>query len=52
MNLKKMERERARAAKARAKQDKANSAAKAASGEKLFEPLPVYDHVVVFKEGK
>lgn len=51
-NLKKMERERARAAKARAKQDKANSAAKAASGEKLFEPLPVYDHVVVFKEGK
>ncbi|MBQ0040886.1 MAG: branched-chain amino acid ABC transporter permease [Clostridiales bacterium] len=43
---------RDKAAKAQAKEDKANSAAKAASGEKLFEPLPVYDHVVVFKEGK
>ena len=49
---KKLARERNRAAKARAKQDKASSAAKAASGEKLFEPLSVYDHVVVFKEGK
>lgn len=43
---------RDKAAKAQAKQDKADSAVKAASGEKLFEPLPVYDHVVVFKEGK
>ncbi len=52
MEIKKIQRERAKQAKERAKQDKANSAAKSASGEKLFEPLPVYDHVVVFKEGK
>lgn len=50
--VKKEERARVAAAKAKAKQDKATSAEKKASGEKLFEPLPVYDHVVVFKEGK
>ena len=49
---KKEERARKAAIKAQLKKDKADSAAKASSGEKLFEPLPVYDHVVVFKEGK
>ena len=48
---KKEAKDRDRAAKLQAKKDKADSAAKASSGEKLFEPLPVYDHVVVFKEG-
>ena len=41
------------AAKANAKQSKADNEAKIASGEKLFTPLPMADHVVVFdKEGK
>ena len=45
-------RARKAAIKAQAKADKAESDSKKTSGEKLFEPLKVYDHVVVFKEGK
>ena len=50
---KKAARAAAKAQKAKAKESKKNSSEKKASGEKLFQPLPVYDHVVVFeKEGK
>ncbi len=49
----KKERTAARTAKAKAKEDKKNSEAKKASGEKLFTPLETFDHVVVFeKEGR
>lgn len=41
------------AARAKAKQAKMDSEARKASGEALFTPLPVADHVIVFdKEGK
>lgn len=50
---KKKERAAAKAAKLKAKEDKKNSEAKKASGEKLFTPLETFDHVVVFdKEGR
>ena len=52
VQAKKEDKARNKQAKMQAKKAKADSAAKAASGEKLFTPLPVYDHVVVFKEGK
>ncbi|MBQ0018615.1 MAG: branched-chain amino acid ABC transporter permease [Clostridiales bacterium] len=50
---KKNEKAAVKAAKIKAKEDKKNSEAKRASGEKLFTPLETFDHVVVFdKEGK
>lgn len=50
---KKAERAAKTAARAKAKADREGAAAKAASGEALFQPLEVFDHVVVFeKEGR
>lgn len=43
-------REAAKEAKAKAAEKKAAGAAALAAGEKLFTPLPVYDHVVVFEK--
>lgn len=49
----KAEERAAKAAKAKVKADKHRAAEKAVSGEALFTPLEVFDHVVVFdKEGK
>ena len=46
----KQEREARKEAKAKAAEKKAAGGAALAAGERLFSPLPVYDHVVVFEK--
>lgn len=47
----KEQKEAKKEAKAKAAEKKAKGAEALADGEKLFTPLPVYDHVVVFEKG-
>ena len=46
----KEQKEAKKEAKAKAAEKKAKGAEALAAGEKLFTPLPVYDHVVVFEK--